>query len=346
MWWSAGLLALSSGPDLGAVRVELVSGRADLALREGVVTLVGRPQAQTLEGPAYLETGPASSVAVRWRSEASCELRGVNALEWRAPHDGRGVFVSAWRVSEVDFEVRRGPLRVELGSGWRVELAVGAASLRTLADGRIELRHVAGSPLALHRNEPDGRVSPPWTLLPGAQVRLDPRAETGVVDAPRARRALPPPPPGRDALVPAPAWAGFAWPWAPLEREFHSPAGSAPAERASPARIEGSRVAPAASERSDAVPAPKLELPERRAEPPAPPPAAESANMSEGPLEARSTEPALEPARSVAPTAQREAAADATRAPWTAFDASLYPPVRRSGVLVLTPFGPRWADRP
>ncbi len=340
------MLALTSGPDLGAVRVELVSGRADLALREGVVTLVGRPQAQTLEGPAYLETGPASSVAVRWRSEASCELRGVNALEWRAPHDGRGVFVSAWRVSEVDFEVRRGPLRVELGSGWRVELAVGAASLRTLADGRIELRHVAGSPLALHRNEPDGRVSPPWTLLPGAQVRLDPRAETGVVDAPRARRALPPPPPGRDALVPAPAWAGFAWPWAPLEREFHSPAGPEPAERASPARIEGSRVAPAASERSDAEPAPQLELPERRTGASTPPLADDTQPSASAAHDVQHAGGELEQARGVAPSAQLEAAADATRAPWSAFEASLYPPVRRSGVLVLTPFGPRWADRP
>lgn len=361
MWWSACLLATVFGPELSSVRVELVAGRADLAVREGVHTLVGRAQAHTVEGPAYLESGPASSLAVRWRSEASCELRGVNALEWREPSDGRGVFVSAWRVSELDFEVRRGPLRIDLGSGWRVELAVGAASLRTLADGRIELRHVAGSPLALHRALGEGRVSPPWTLLPGAQVRLDPQSPLGVVDAPRARRALPPPPPGPESAVPARAWESFAWPWAPRERE-RAPANSAPSERAAPARIESSRIAPAASEREQAPNAAPLDLPQRRAAPVESQGATNSGSApGADPLELDSAEPNQAAGGALnlqgadratsAPAVSPQAALSAPQTPSTElapapFDASLYPPLRRTGVLVLTPFGPRWADRP
>ncbi len=356
MIWSASLLALAAGLDLGAVRVELISGRADLALPDGVVTLVGRAQAHTLEGPAYLETGAVSSVAVRWRSEASCELRGVNALEWRAPRDGRGVFVSAWRISELDFEVRRGPLRIDLGSGWRVELTVGAASVRTLADGRVELRHVAGSPLALHRVAGAGQVSPPWTLLPGAQVRLDPSSGAGIVDAPRARRALPPPPPGPESVLANEVWSGFAWPWTSSERPPPA-ANDAPSERASPARIESSRIAPAASERAGpSNPAP-LDLPERRARAKGAIAPADDSNCG-APVIDRTLEQAsaagealLESAleRGLPAPSEPECAAPRSDAACSApagFDASLYPRMRRTGELVLTPFGPRWSDRP
>lgn len=264
--WNLLLLIGAAGAQVAPVRVELVSGRADLAARSGVVSLIGAGRSHTVDGPAYLEVGPASVLALRWRGEASLELRGVSALEWRAPRDGRGLMLSAWRLSELDFEVRRGPLRIDLGGGWRVELEVGAASMRTLADGRLELRHVAGAPLALHHISSAGLVSPPWTLLPGSQLRFDPSTPVAVVDAPQARRVLAPPAPGRPSAIPERPWTSFSWPWAPLDL----PGGLAPEtdeEPASPARIQSGRIAPAsaAEERaSEAQGSRSLELPAQR----------------------------------------------------------------------------------
>lgn len=246
MWSLLCPLIGAAGAHLAPARIELLSGRADIAAGSGVVSLVGTARTHTVEGPAYLEVGPASLLALRWRGEASVELRGVSALEWRAPSDGRGLMISAWRFTELDFEVRRGPLRIELGGGWRAELEVGAAGVRTLADGRIELRHVAGAPLRLHHHSVAGVVTPPWTLLPGAQLRLGPSSSDTSFDALSARRALAPPAPGRPAPTPAQPWTNFSWPWAPLELPGRI-APDSQLEPAAPARIQSGRIAPASA---------------------------------------------------------------------------------------------------
>lgn len=264
--WNLYLLLGAAGAQLAPARIELISGRADVAARSGVVNLIGPARTHTVDGPAYLEVGPASVLALRWRGEASLELRGVSALEWRAPRDGQGVIVSAWRLTELDFEVRRGPLRIDLGGGWRVELEVGAAGVRTLADGRLELRHVAGSPLVLHREGGAGLTSPPWTLLPGAQLRLDPTAVGFGIDAPSARRVLPPPAPGRPSATPEHPWSGFSWPWTPLDLPGH-PEPATELAPAAPACIQSGRIAPASAleELGSEQPEPSvLELPAAR----------------------------------------------------------------------------------
>lgn len=296
------LLMLTALPgDLGVARLELSTGRADIVSAAGVTSLVGRSAAQDVDGRAYLELGAASQLALRWRGEASLELRGAAAVEWRAPADQRGVLFTAWRVSELDFEVRRGPLRLDVGGGWRLELDVGAAGLRTLADGRLEVRHVAGAPLRIARDLGDGLVTPPWTLLPGGEVRLDAGAlgaagSRGAASGAEFRgRALGPPAPGGERFAPAAPWSQFAWPWAaPARPALPAPwparSASEQTDSAAPARIESGRIAPASSsheaqpERSDAarepgrehtfengaatapavVPEPRIELPQVR----------------------------------------------------------------------------------
>jgi len=253
------LLMLTALPgDLGVARLELSSGRADIVSAAGVTSLVGRSAARDVDGRAYVELGAASQLALRWRGEASLELRGAAAVEWRAPADQRGVLFTAWRVSELDFEVRRGPLRLDVGGGWRLELDVGAAGLRTLADGRLEVRHVAGAPLRIARDLGDGLVTPPWTLLPGGEVRLDAGAASsasahGLGSGAEFRgRALGPPAPGSERFAPAQPWAQFAWPWAPPARPallapWPARSASEQPESAAPARIESGRIAPASS---------------------------------------------------------------------------------------------------
>ena len=244
--------------DLGVARLELSAGRADIVSAAGVTSLVGRSAAHDVDGRAYVELGAASQLALRWRGEASLELRGAAAVEWRAPADQRGVLFTAWRVSELDFEVRRGPLRLDVGGGWRLELDVGAAGLRTLADGRLEVRHVAGAPLRISRDLGDGLVTPPWTLLPGGEVRLDAGALSsaplrGAGSGAEFRgRALGPPAPGGERFAPPQPWAQFAWPWAaPTRPTLLAPwparSASEQPESAAPARIESGRIAPASS---------------------------------------------------------------------------------------------------
>lgn len=264
------LLVTALPADLGVARLELSAGRADIVSAAGVTSLVGRSAAHDVDGRAYVELGAASQLALRWRGEASLELRGAAAVEWRAPADQRGVLFTAWRVSELDFEVRRGPLRLDVGGGWRLELDVGAAGLRTLADGRLEVRHVAGAPLRIARDLGDGLVTPPWTLLPGGEVRLDAGAlsSTSVRGAGSGAefrgRALGPPAPGGERFAPPQPWEQFAWPWAaPTRPALLAPwparSASEQPESAAPARIESGRIAPASSshgaqpESSDAV---------------------------------------------------------------------------------------------
>jgi hypothetical protein len=361
--WNAWLLALAAGGDLAPARIELAAGRADLAGPEGVVTLLGGGEAREVVGPAYLELGAASRLALRWRGEASLEVRGSSALEWRAPLDGAGVLVIAWRVSELDFEVRRGPLRLDLGSGWRIELDVGAAGIRRLADGRLELRHVAGAPLALFHQSASGLVSPPWTVLPGSQVRLEASTAPAIVQGPAPTRAKASPERHDDA----PPWSDFAWPWPPSSRanlpfdgesyrERHGERQGERAPQAAPARIENSRVAPAsaadggkaldaaASPLEEAQPDPSLDVPRLDL------PELELSELDLSELDRSPAPSAAEAPQSRASSAgndsgpQPGAPGPSTSAP--AFDPARYAPVRREGVLVPTPFGPRWADRP
>ncbi len=331
--WNAWVLAAALGGDLAPARIELATGRADLALPSGVETLLGGGDARVVDGPAYLEIGPASRLALRWRGEASLELRGSSALEWRAPLDGAGVMVTAWRVSELDFEVRRGPLRLDLGGGWRVELDVGAAGVRRLADGRLELRHVAGAPLALFHRSASGLVSPPWTVLPGAHVRLEAGATPTFVQGPAPAR----PKAAFERHDEAPPWSDFAWPWGRSSRES-APFRGERAPQAEPARIESSRIAPASAAGEDGtwLRGAGLELPRARCE--APPPKSSSV----APSDAR----ALDPRGATETSSGPKPGAPSPSNSLPRFDPSQYPPIRRHGELIVTPFGPRWADRP
>lgn len=426
------LLMLTALPgDLGVARLELSTGRADIVSAAGVTSLVGRSAARDVDGRAYVELGAASQLALRWRGEASLELRGAAAVEWRAPADQRGVLFTAWRVSELDFEVRRGPLRLDVGGGWRLELDVGAAGVRTLADGRLEVRHVAGAPLRIARDLGDGLVTPPWTLLPGGEVRLDAGAASsssarGVGSGAEFRgRALGPPAPGRERFAPAQPWAQFAWPWAaPARPALLTPwparSASEQPESAAPARIESGRIAPASSAHptqagssdaaDDAARDERIELPQVRSrardasapaggssagaaanppmsvEPAEPAPradtdgneaasgaattsdatesgaeeraASQSAPADEVRGDAAASGAALERAvqlaaqmtllvQRLAPSGFACATAPMAPAPSRVpFDASGFAPLRRTGELVLTPFGPRWSERP
>ena len=308
----------AQGPD---ARVEVLEGHALLAGRGVVVRLEAGDPERWIGGAAHLELGVGSRARVTWSGRASLLLEGRNVLEWRP---GEGDTPPAWDLAEVGaahLELRRGPLDVTLAGGWGGRLQSGACTLRGRPGDGLEIDHQAGLPLDLWPPQTGDAPSVPFTVLAGARLRLVPGAGRPLALAGSHAHLRDPHQQlgferGREAPG-FPAWRGFAWPWT-------SSVPRLPIEATSGERRGASRV-----ELPD--------LPERSLRaPPAP---------SLGGSDAPELAPALEPTRpsapapAVAPAAQPvedvgepETTAGAARA------------LRRQGVLVLTPYGPRWID--
>jgi hypothetical protein len=212
------LLALVQLSDLPPLRLELLDGRAELATERGVVELDARHARREHAGPGYLEAGALARLSLRWSQCATLALEGPTALEWRASSGPKGgLFVEVVRIDRANLEVRRGPVRFALPGGWHAHLEHGAAFLRELSDGSLELEHAAGAPILLSLEREGGAVRPPWTVLPGARVRLGrSAAEPEPTASSRARvlstwtrdeaRV-------REARVERAPWSSCSWPW-------------------------------------------------------------------------------------------------------------------------------------
>jgi hypothetical protein len=218
---SAAAAAAASERELPPLRVEVLEGRAELASAEGVDSLIGPGADRDHEGPGYVRSSVLSRLSLRWRGAATIELEGAASLEWRTSERSRGLSIELEHVDRANLEVRRGPLRLALPGGWLAHLDQGAAFVRQLPDGSVELEHAAGAPILLSRIAPHGDASngirPPWTVLPGARIRLDAEGDAPrTLNGARARvleiwarseaevRELEP---RREP------WNGFAWPW-------------------------------------------------------------------------------------------------------------------------------------
>ncbi len=205
--------------DLPALRLDVLEGRVRVAHEQGTASLpVGA--VDWVHGPSgYLESSTLARLRLRWLGAASMELEGAHALAWQpARAEGSGLWLSFSGLDEARLEVREGPLRFELPSGWRGLCSKGTLALRSGVDGHVDLELLAGAPLLLSPPSSPGAVRPPWTVLPGARVRLlcgDPRPR---VVAGKLR--APDPAPGAPAMA-APVgerpWSGFEWPWKSAE---------------------------------------------------------------------------------------------------------------------------------
>ena len=208
-------LLLAACVGLPPVHIDVLDGRADLASPLGVVPL--RPGDKSIErsGPGYIEVGALSRLHLRWRGLASLELDGAAALEWRgSEREAEELSLEILRLDALSAEVRRGPLRLELPGGWRATLTHGALHVRTLSNGALELEHIAGAPLLLAPAPTEGRVAPPWTVLPGSKVLLAPAAAAPQASA--GRRPLEQERRDVNGIQPSPSgspWASFRWPW-------------------------------------------------------------------------------------------------------------------------------------
>lgn len=212
--WIALLTVMAS--ELPVLKVDLLEGRAQLATPHGVEQLRPERGAREHDGPGYLEAGALARLHMRWSGAASVELGGACALEWRAsPGESGALSLAFARLDSLSLEVRRGPVRLELPGGWRLRLAHGAAFVRALPGGAFELEHAAGAPLLLTASRSAADVRPPWTVLPGAKLRLEPRAERPLAgDSARLLNPLGQPSRrAREPLEPPAPWAGFSWPW-------------------------------------------------------------------------------------------------------------------------------------
>jgi hypothetical protein len=229
---------LSGAPDLPPLHVDVLDGRVELAAESGVLELEGPSAQRDHSGPGYLRAGASSRLSLRWRGAATLDLEGVSSVEWRPSERGHGLSITLERVERANLEVRRGPLRLELPGGWLAHIRQGAVFVRELSDGSVELEHVAGAPLLLSRSGARDEVRPPWTVLPGARLRLESEAE-GPRTAPGARaRVLEvwgrPPEVTRETSAPAKPRSGFAWPWNDAPTASSPPPPEPPARRNAP----------------------------------------------------------------------------------------------------------------
>src|SRR5262245_29898589 len=137
----------AGAPSLPA-RVEVLDGRAKVALPDGILTLSAGAPTQRFAEALHFEQAPASRVRIGWSSSASLLLEGRTVVEW-SPPDAAGMPLT-WSFAEVDrasLEVRRGRVRLELPGGWRGSLQPGAYTLVGLSGGNVEFHHSAGLPV-------------------------------------------------------------------------------------------------------------------------------------------------------------------------------------------------------
>jgi len=214
MWLVAvSLCALAGDPPI--LRLDVLEGRVRAA-HEGGIDALPSGSSDWAHGPAgYLECSALARMRMRWLGSASLELEGPHAFSWEpARGEGRGITLAFAGLGAARLEVREGPLRFELPSGWRGLCAKGTLVLRGGAEGRVEVELLAGAPLLLSPPSSTGGVRPPWTVLPGARVRLlgadpRPRVAAGKVRSPEGESASP----GLPAPVAERPWSRFAWPW-------------------------------------------------------------------------------------------------------------------------------------
>lgn len=214
MWLVAVSLFALAG-DHPTLRVEVLEGRVRAAHEGGIEALAVGAADWTHGAAGYLEAAPLARLRLRWLGSASAELEGAHAFSWEpARGEGRGLTLAFSGLSDARLEVREGPLRFELPSGWRGLCPRGTLRLRAAGDGVFDLELLAGAPVLLSPPGTPGAVRPPWTVLPGARVRLlgadlRPRALGGKLRAPESAAGAP----GLAAPVAERPWSGFAWPW-------------------------------------------------------------------------------------------------------------------------------------
>lgn len=220
MWLAA--LALCSSPTAPVeLRLEVLSGRVRAADADGVRTLGEVPTIWEAGQGGFVEMAPLARMRLRWIAKASLELEGGSEVAWRPETPGqRALSLEVGRIGLARVEVRDGPLRITLPSGWRILCSGGVVALRGLPEGALEVQHLGGAPVLFSPPSEPHAVRPPWTLLPGAQARI-PAAAT----APRVLQGklLSPCSEGRE-VAPTPAvqgdaWGSFAWPWSGSEEQ-------------------------------------------------------------------------------------------------------------------------------
>ncbi|MBM3989524.1 MAG: hypothetical protein FJ298_00805 [Planctomycetes bacterium] len=214
MWLVAvSLCALVGDPP--RLRLDVLAGRVRAAHADGVETLSGGASDWTHGTSGYLESSTLSRLRMRWLGSASLDAEGALSLGWQPSRArGQGLWFDFGRLERATVEVREGPLRFELASGWRGLCPRGALTLREGSGDVIELELLSGAPLLLSPPASAGAVRPPWTVLPGARVRLlgsdpRPRVVAGKLRAPEGVALTQ----GLQASVRERPWRGFHWPW-------------------------------------------------------------------------------------------------------------------------------------
>jgi hypothetical protein len=203
------------GGGSAGVRLELLAGRARMgpAGGDGIDLDGAGGTARLREAPAegWVEMRSSARLRTSFEGQGSAQVEGPARWSWLgAPAKAAASVGNAGRILRLEslahmaLEWRRGPLRLELPGGVRLEISRAALTLRDLGAGSLELHHQAGLPMTVHWPAEQGALRPATKLLAGGRLVLDQRA--------RARL----PAPQRASSSPtcfAPPWRGFLWPF-------------------------------------------------------------------------------------------------------------------------------------
>lgn len=205
---SLGPLVLALVPQVAelpprAVELRVERGRAVCAGADSSRVIMASSGLVELTGRTHLELGGGAEVQVVFPGRASLRVLGPASLEWGAtpPVGSREPLTwNFFRGAEINLEVRRHGVELELPNDWQLRLEGGALRLASTIDGAFVLTNDAG-PVAT-ATYLGGDARPPVDVRAGASSRLGPIDE------------LPTPP---DLTAHARPWSGMHWPW-PIER--------------------------------------------------------------------------------------------------------------------------------
>jgi len=141
--------------------VRVLEGRASVATVQGLTHLrVGSPEVSLSQG-GHVELGLLGSTQLRWPRRLGLTVRGYSSFgiapERALDANPRVEFLF---LGNLDVELRRGSLTLDLPQGWTLVMGRGSVHLKELVDGRLQLVNRAGAAIQIIDRSSSKRRTP------------------------------------------------------------------------------------------------------------------------------------------------------------------------------------------
>ncbi|MFT7667701.1 MAG: hypothetical protein ACI8X5_000384 [Planctomycetota bacterium] len=180
--------------------LDLLTGRGILVDDSGIVPIDRRTGGTQIYGPGHLELAPGASAQLQVVGLGTLELWGPTSVSWQAVTTDGELRLNFGALYRAEILLRSSSARLELPGAWRVNLGVGAVSLRGLPGGGTELVNHAGGTASAAWIGALQHVASPTMIAQGHSRRLQ-----GTGPAPTA--------PDRRSTPQARSWNESEWPW-------------------------------------------------------------------------------------------------------------------------------------